>query len=84
MACGTDVDWPDPLLLSVMDRAFNAALPKLLPGKADGEHVTNTKIALSRTLVELTSAGVTTYPDLLRLAVERLSVGMGGTAEVQN
>ena len=81
MARSTTGDWPDPLLLSTMDRAFNAALPKLLPWKADGEHVANIKIALSRTLVELTSAGVTSYPDLLLLAVERL--GTSGKAEVQ-
>ncbi len=81
MARDATSNWPDPLLLSTMDRAFNAALPKLLRRKADGEHVTTVKIALSRTLVELASAGVTTYPDLLQLAVERL--GTSGTAEVQ-
>jgi hypothetical protein len=53
-----------------MDRVFDAALPVLSAGATDKDRLAEISIVLSRTLVELTSEGVTAYTDLLKLTLE--------------
>jgi hypothetical protein len=66
-----------------LDRVFDAALPVLSAGATDKEHVAEIGIALSRTLVELASDGVTGYPDLLRLALEKVRLEANGPAAIR-
>jgi len=75
-------DCPDLLLISTMNRAFDAALPLLATGIADKDRIAEIRVSLSRTLIELISCGVTEYSELLRLALEKLSTS--GTAVVRN
>jgi hypothetical protein len=72
------------LLISTMNRAFDAALPLLATGIADKDRIAEIRVSLSRTLIELISSGVTEYSELLRLAVEKLSARTSGTAVVRN
>jgi hypothetical protein len=77
-------DWPDLLLISTMNRAFEDALPVLATGIADKAEIAEIRVSLSRTLIELLSSGVTEYRDLLRLTLEKLSPQTSGTAAVGN
>ena len=63
-------DCSDLLLISTMNRAFDAALPLLATGIADKDRIAEIRVSLSRTLIELISCGVTEYSELLRLALE--------------
>jgi len=75
-------DWPDLLLISTMNRAFEEALPVFATGIADKAEIAEIRVSLSRTLIELLSSGVTEYRDLLRLTLEKLSPQTSGTAAV--
>lgn len=76
-------NWPDSVLLTTMDRVFDAALPALSAGATDKDRLAEISIVLSRTLVELTSEGVTAYTDLLKLTLETFPLVANGSAAVR-